>query len=81
VYNDSYVNQLGKIIMKLGKLKVGDKVVFNDLEDAQIFDVLSIDGHRIEVSYKMLDGEYVKSSWSDCSLASYPSKKQLAYKD
>jgi hypothetical protein len=67
--------------MKQGKLKVGEQVVFNDLVDAQIFDVLAIDGYRIEVSYKMSDGEYVKSSFSDCSLAQYPSKKQLEYKD
>jgi hypothetical protein len=67
--------------MKVGKLKVGEQVVCNDLEDAQIFDVLSVDGHRVELSYKLLDGQYVKSSFTDCSLLQYPSKKQLAYKD
>lgn len=64
--------------MKIGKLKVGEQVVFNNLDDAQIYDVLSIDKYVIEVGYKLPNGEYVASSYSDCSLAQYPNKKQLA---
>lgn len=67
--------------MKIGKLKVGKQIVFNDLDDTRIYDVLSIDKNIIEVSYKLKDGEYVKSQLADCSMAQYPNKKQLNYKD
>ena len=64
--------------MKIGKLKVGQQVVLNDLDDAQVYDVLSIEKNVIEIAYKLLANQYVASNYIDCSLLQYPNKNQLS---
>ena len=64
--------------MKIGKLNVGEQVVCNDLDDAKIFNVVSVDKHVVGLTYELADGTQTKVTTCDCSLLQYPNKRQLA---
>ncbi len=61
------------------KIKVGDQVVFNDLADAQVFDVVEVDGVSIGVTYDLGgDKGRARTQYTDKSLCRKSTKTQLA---
>lgn len=63
------------------KIKEGMKVVLNELPDAQIYNVESIDGRRVEINYMLSNGIKSKSQFLDVSLVKplkIPSDENLA---
>lgn len=65
--------------MQRDKVKKEMLVAVNKLDDGQVYQVKKVEGHQVELIYKMRNGQVCSGSWIDCSVLRAPTKKQLEH--